>query len=59
VPRRKYGVVIVEKPGRPTMTFVDVGGRFVDPVEQSKRIAGGERRRRIKASHPEDNARVN
>ena len=41
--------VIVERPGRPTMTFVDVGRRFVDPGDEAKRFEGRLRRKRIKA----------
>lgn len=42
-------VKIVSKPGRPTMKFVDVGGKFINVDERLRRIAESERRARIKA----------
>ncbi|KAF8899223.1 eukaryotic mitochondrial regulator protein-domain-containing protein [Infundibulicybe gibba] len=45
-PRHK--VQISTKPGRPTIRFVDVGGKFVDLDERLHRIARAERRSKIK-----------
>lgn len=48
-PREK--VQLVTKPGRPTIMFVDVGGKFMDDDEEKKRAVAAERRvvQRIKA----------
>ncbi|KAG6846040.1 hypothetical protein H0H87_006404 [Tephrocybe sp. NHM501043] len=40
-------VQVIEKPGRPSLKFVDVGGHFIDVSERLKRIAESERRARI------------
>lgn len=41
-------VQIVSKPGRPTIQFVDVGGKYIEVEERLRRIAEGERRAKIK-----------
>lgn len=35
-------------PGRPTTTFIDVGGKFIDLKEHAKRTKESERRSRVK-----------
>jgi len=47
-------VVVVEKPGRPKMTFVDVGGKFIDLNDHAKRMAESQRRKRIKTGRQEE-----
>jgi hypothetical protein len=47
-------VQVVEREGRPTVKFVDVGGKFLDVVERKQRIKAGERRRRIKNQRKEE-----
>jgi hypothetical protein len=42
-------VKIVEKPGRPTMKFIDVGGKFMDVDERLRRMAESQRRAKVKA----------
>ncbi|KAF8665316.1 hypothetical protein AX16_000336 [Volvariella volvacea WC 439] len=44
----RSGVQVVTKPGRPALKFVDIGGKFLDVDERLHRIAGGERRARMK-----------
>jgi hypothetical protein len=42
-------VQISEAPGRPSIKFVDVGGKFIDVEERLRRIAQAERRAKITA----------
>jgi len=49
----KEKVLIVSKPGRPAVKFVDVGGKFIDVDERLRRIAESERRSKIKAKNRE------
>jgi hypothetical protein len=44
----KHNTVVVSKPGRPAIKFVDVGGKFVDVKDAFRRIAERERRARAK-----------
>ncbi|TFY83511.1 hypothetical protein EWM64_g495 [Hericium alpestre] len=41
--------VVSETPGRPTLKFVDVGGKFVDPKDRQRRMKESERRARVRA----------
>jgi len=52
----KHKVQVVSKPGRPTIKFVDVGGKFVDVEDRLRRIASGERRVKIKERKAEKKA---
>jgi hypothetical protein len=49
----RYGetpkTVVVTRPHRPTMKFVDVGGRFINLRDQMRRIAASKRRAQFKA----------
>lgn len=45
-PRKK--VQIVAKEGRPTIHFVDVGGKFLDVDDRLRRMAESERRTQFK-----------
>lgn len=42
-------VQVSEAPGRPTIKFVDVGGRFIDVEERLRKIAQAERRAKLAA----------
>jgi hypothetical protein len=44
----KQPPVIVTRPGRSTMKFVDVGEKFVDVRDRMRRMSESERRKRIK-----------
>ncbi|KAF9469745.1 eukaryotic mitochondrial regulator protein-domain-containing protein [Collybia nuda] len=44
----KSKVQIVTKPGRPTLKFIDVGGKFIQADERIRRMAEAERRAKIK-----------
>jgi hypothetical protein len=46
----KSRVQISVTPGRPTIKFVDVGGKFIDVEERLRRIAQAERRAKINQS---------
>lgn len=46
-------VKLVIRENRPTMKFVDVGGRFLDVNDRVRRIKESERRSRIKAKRRE------
>lgn len=43
----------LQKSGRSRITFVDVGGKFIDTKAEAKRIAASERRKRVKAKRRE------
>ncbi|KAG5652569.1 hypothetical protein H0H81_004529 [Sphagnurus paluster] len=51
-PREK--VQVIEKTGRPSLKFVDVGGHFIEVDSRLKRIAESERRSKIKARKHEE-----
>jgi hypothetical protein len=46
----KSRVQVSVAPGRPTIKFVDVGGKFIDVEERLRKIAQAERRAKINAS---------
>jgi hypothetical protein len=46
------------KDGRPTMVFVDVGGKFLDVSDRDQRIKGATRRRDRKDSDPRESRRA-
>jgi len=50
------GQHIVERPGRPSVTFVDVGTRFVDFKEQTRRTKESQRRSLLKQHRREKDA---
>ena len=45
----KTKVQVSEMPGRPTIKFVDVGGKFINVEERLRKVAQAERRARITA----------
>jgi hypothetical protein len=57
VPRPRISLknepLVVTRPGRPTIKFVDVGNKFMDPREEARRVAESKRRARIKAEKRE------
>jgi hypothetical protein len=47
-PRQR--VQLAERPGRPAIKFINVGGKFIEVEERLRRIADGERRSKKKAT---------
>lgn len=55
-PKKK--VQVVTKPGRPTVQFIDVGGKFMDEEQLMRRVAVAERRSRKRRAQAEDKIRI-
>jgi hypothetical protein len=50
----KSKVQTSEAPGRPTINFVDVGGKFIDVAGRLRKISEAERRAKINARKAEE-----
>lgn len=50
----KSKVQVSKAPGRPTIEFVDVGGKFIDVEARLRKIAQAERRAKINARKAEE-----